>query len=261
MNSTTVTSSLSISIENYASLSQDAYIWCSVSVRGSSTPLFNPSLVLHVLLQSQCSQSDEWCPDDIHLYSLDSTFRCADAEDGSVDVIEAQQCSQNYQQTTDYKERDESPPTTMSNEQTIISEEEVESESFPTSNMTPSTAPPKTSTTSTNSSIATSMQPSIYVIIGSSLGGIVVLLFCIIALLFVYTIKQKMKSRVRERTITTTTPSAFDDIRMYTGTSKKTTDNDEQRASKLLCGSNICYDEFPHIPASKSIENIYEYVF
>ena len=244
VSNTTNTSSLEIALENDVSYTEDGYFWCSVTAQDGTLSL-NPSLILHVPSESQCPSGDKECQHDILLYTTYSSgSRCADHEI-SVDIIEAQPCSQ--QTEVDNSASASTIPVGSTPASTTPASQN--DEQLITTNMKqePSTVPPTLP--------SSSIELNLYVVVGGSVGGVIILI-CIIGLVILCVTKQHMNNRRREQRELTDTPSPFDDIRMYTGTKKA--EDDEIRVSKLHCESNVCYDKFPHASLSQSIENIYE---
>lgn len=220
---------------------EDSYIWCSVN--DPQTTARNPSLVLHIF---PCSASNHQCSEDNIIYLRSTLFskdmaRCAD-RNVSVDVIQARNCSINHK---------EAPPksrtTNMAIPPMVTTSHTVTNNIMPHKNTTAAIG---------SSSLNT------YIIIGTLLGGVITVLFCIIIVLLVMcTLRTKVNHQRREHH-TTEELSPFDDIRMHISTKTLEICNvdDPNRVSKLLCESNVCYDERPHFSHMHSIENIYEYV-
>ena len=231
---TTVISFLTVMSDNFK---EDGYIWCSVN--DSQATARNPSSVLHI---SPCSASNLHCVEEIYLRSTFSkdVARCAD-QNVNVDVIQAQNCSINHKQAP--------PESGTTNNMAILTK-------VTTSNTVSNNIMPHKNTTATGSS-----SPSNYIIIGASLGGVIIVLICVIVLLVMCTLRTKVNHQRREHRMTEEL-SPFDDIRMHISTKTLETCNvdDANRVSKLLCESNVCYDEHPHFSHTHSIENIYEYV-
>lgn len=197
--------------------------------------------MLHIF---PCSASNQQCVEEIYLKSISSrdAARCAN-RNVSVDVIQAQNCS------ISYKEETPKPGTTSM----AIPPMDVD--------MTTSNTVLNKSTTLKNTTEIGSSSLNTYIIIGASLGAVIIVLSCIIVLLVMCRLRAKVNHQRREHSITDEL-SPFDDIRMHITTETLETCNtdDPNRVSKLLCESNVCYDEHPRFSLTHSTENMYDYV-
>ena len=211
-------------------VSGNGYYWCSVNsnskAKESFDSLFHPSTVLHITEQNECFKNEQSCNTEGHvirLHSPSSSVRCAD-RNVALQIVEAQSCTH--------------------------------------------TVSPKTTTqipTATNTTIASTIHTlshMMWIIIGASVGGTILVLLALIGLLLsMCLVKNKFIRRTRERRNAATEPSPFDDIRMYHSSVenvKKDKTDEKDRSSKVFCESNICYDECPHAYTSQPHDNIYE---
>ena len=242
---------------------RQGYYWCSVN-ESDNISTANPSMILHIILQELSCKSvrDSSCrgSGEVPLYKHSSTTRCAD-DVASVDVALAKGCSGQDSMAA---------PTTVTQPKTALKTTrgplEVTTEPLASTINRLETMTWNTEQLSTTSSEATqhlvgeSEPLNIYIVIGGSTGGVILVLLVFTVCLAVCLLRLRAKHSRRQRVIDE--PSPFDDIRMYsTNFNKKGEKADESnRASKLMCESNICYDECPRIAVTHSIDNIYEYI-
>lgn len=225
------------------------YYWCMVN-SSSNVQIQNPSVILHIVHNIHCKANNEQpCNGDISLY-MTSSSRCAD-QTTSIKILEAQSCSN---------------PTTQMNEKPFSTSFTPNQNPMHTSSQR-SIAPITTTIRTTNTQPSTpretsapKFQLSMGVIIGASMGGLVLILFIVIGLLLVCVVKIKRKHQTREYRLDAPT-SPFDDIRMYSSIAKLTQEkvDDPNRMSKLYCESNTAYECSPTV-ASSQTENVYEYI-
>ena len=268
--STTVintTTAASVQSAHYSQMSQltlhgfddkgDGYYWCSVANSGSNVQVQNPSVILHIVHNVHCKANNEQsCNGDISLYTQ-SLSRCAD-QATSIDIVQAQNCSNTITETD--KDKNDKPFTfTYDPNPNLKKPTFSQQSSFPitTTLYTTNTLQEKVQLS------APKFQLSMGVIIGASMGGLVLILFIVIGLLLVCVVKMKRKYRTRVNSSLDTPTSPFDDIRMYSSIAKLTNTkekaDDPHRISKLYCESNAAY-ECPHSGTSPKTENIYEHI-
>ena len=226
------------------------YYWCS------KVQAQNPSVILHIVHNLHCKANNEQsCNGNISLYTPSSS-RCAD-QDPSIDIVQAQNCSNTITKMNE-KQKNDTPIT--SNPKPI----------FPIRISSQQSDFPITTTLYTTNTLQEKVSPSapkfqlsMGVIIGASMGGLVLVLFVIIGLLLMCVVKMKRKYGTRVNSSPDTPTSPFDDIRMYSSIAKLTNTqekaDDPHRISKLYCESNAAY-ECPHSGTSPKTENIYEHI-
>jgi hypothetical protein len=230
------------------------YYWCSVQVSSSSNmQIQNPSVILHIVHNTHCKANNELpCTGDISLYSntsMASSLRCADHAT-SVETIEAQRCPNPTTQVDENQIGKSNPPD-------LPTQTSSQQGNFPiTTSLHVSNTQPTLQENIPPS--VPKFQLSMGVIIGASMGGLVLVLFIVIGLLLASVVK-KRRHRTREHVLEVTSP--FDDIRMYSTIAKLTHEkvDDPNRISKLYCESNTAY-ECPQTEASLQTENFYEFI-
>ena len=224
----------------------DGYYWCSVNSSNdmNHTTTLNPSRVVHILHSIECTTKvDSICEDAVNFYSMfsksESVPRCAD-QNVSVDVVEAQNCTTG----------DRIEPVTEQ-ETSLYTNTEV-TNALDIQNVSSKFIP----TIITDSKV---LPLTLGIIVGASMGGLILMLFIIIGLLLICMIRMKAnKYRKAVNQVEVITP--FDDIQMYNSVpvTDKSEIDEANRVSKMFLESNISYD-CPQdiVSAPQTNENVY----
>ena len=260
--STTVINNIMVSIQNSSLVSQltlhgfddkgAGYYWCSVNLsRDAQTN--NPSMILHIVHNMHCKANNEQhCSGDVSLYT-NSSSRCADQET-SIETLEAQSCpsttTQTEQKLTDISNPDPDLPIQTSSQRGTAP-------ATITLHITNTQPTPQEDTFN----LAPKFHLNMGVIIGASMGGLVLILSIVIGLLLMCVVRMKRKHQTRQHRLDDST-SPFDNIRMYSSIAKLTQEkvDNADRVSKIYCESNTAYECSPHTLASSQTENIYEFI-
>ena len=244
-----LTSELRISeINEKNNINIDGYYWCSVNASNdmNHTTTLNPSRVVHILHRIECTTKvDSICEGAVNFYSMfsesESVPRCAD-QNVSVDVVEAQNCTTG----------DRIEPVTERETSSYTNTEVTDAFNLDIQNVSSKLIP----TITTDSKV---LPLTLGIIVGASMGGLILMLFIIIGLLLICMIRMKAnKYRKAVNRVEVITP--FDDIQMYNSvpvTDKSGTD-EANRVSKMFLESNISYD-CPQdiVSAPQANENVY----
>ena len=247
LNSTSLTSELTL---HEFSENENGFYWCSVESNGTTLP--NPSVVLHVLHHSSCAsatkgESNE-CNGQVHFYSSSSTtIQCAD-HNTSLSIVEAQNCTNQDEKQSEFA-------TTMSIPLTTDSESDTQtsySQNIDGSGTQYTEAPTMTDL---------SALPQLFgIIIGASMGGLVLILTIIIGLLLVCLVRMRANRQEREQRDDSSSPHHYDDIRAHT--SIPLTDKDKMgttRISKMPLELNVSYECIcPQANTSQANDNVYD---
>ena len=247
LTSTSVTSELTL---REFSENENGFYWCSVESNGTTLP--NPSVVLHVLHHSSCAsatkEESKECNGQVHFYSLSSTtIQCAD-QNTTVSIVEAQNCTNEDEKQSEFA-------TTMSIPLTTDSESDMQtsySQNINGSDTQHTEAPTMTDL---------STLPQLFgIIIGASMGGLVLILTIIIGLLLVCLVRMRAKRQEREQRDDSSSPHHYDDIRTHTSVSL--TDKDimgTTRISKIPLELNVSYECIcPQANTSQANDNVYD---
>ena len=245
LTSTSVTSELTL-----CEFSKGFY-WCSVESNGTTLP--NPSVVLHVLHHSSCAsatkgESNE-CNRQVHFYSSSTTIQCAD-QNTNLSIVEAQNCTNGDEKQSEFATTMSIPLTTNSESNTQTSY----SQNINGSDTQYTGAPTMTDL---------STLPQLFgIVIGASMGGLVLILTVIIGLLLVCLVRMRAKRQGREQRDLddSSSPHHYDDIRAHT--SIPLTDKDKMgttRISKIPLELNVSYECIcPQANTSQASDNVYD---
>ena len=241
---------------NVTDVKRDGYYWCSVhSSNTAHIALSNLTIVLHVMYQLvvECLTNRN-CDKQaiVTVHKNYTTAQCAGQAVSSVNVTDPKDCTP-------------TSTTAAVGETTTSAEVHIDLPTTAGQTATLKTAPQQTKamqqTTTTVTSVDTSaLSLSTGIVIGASMGGLILILCLIIGFLAVCVMRMKMKHRTREHRTDPTSP--FDDIRMYSSVTKVGMDETDgtNRASKMLCDSNISY-ECSRVTVSQPTDNIYDYIY
>ena len=171
----------------------------------------------------------------------ESVPRCAD-QNVSVDVVEAQNCTIGDRIELDTERETSSYTNTEVTNAFNLDIQNVSSKLIPT--------------ITTDSKV---LPLTLGIIVGASMGGLILMLFIIIGLLLICMIRMKA-NKYRKAVNRVEVISPFDDIQMYNSvpvTDKSGTD-EANRVSKMFLESNISYD-CPQdiVSAPQANENVY----
>lgn len=219
------------------------FCWCSVESNGTTLP--NPSVVLHVLHHSSCAKGES---NECNDYSSSSTtVQCAD-QNTNLSIVEAQNCSNGDEKQSEFA-------TTMSIPLTTDSESDTQTSYSQNINGS------DTQHTEAPTMIDPSTLPQLFgIVIGASMGGLVLILTIIIGLLLVYLVRMRAKRQGREQRDDSSSPHHYDDIRAHT--SIPLTDKDKMgttRISKIPLELNVSYECIcPQANISQANDNVYD---
>ena len=244
LNMTTLTSELAI---NEFSENDNGYYWCSVDSNNTTdsvaTP--NPSVVLHILHHTNCATKEESseCHGIVHFYLSSIRTRCAD-HNTSVDIVEAQNCT------------NEKQPKLAATMPALLT----------TDSDTLSSSPRIVNGLSTQSPTVTdlSLPQTVGIIIGASMGGLVLVLSIIIGLLLACVVRMRVNYKNQEREQRDDpTSQYYDDICTHTSIqlTEKDKMNNANRISKMPLELNVSYECIcPQAITTQANENVYDCV-
>ena len=234
------TSLISELIINEFSEKDNGYYWCSVnSSNGTNSTTPNPSVVLHILHQIDCAAqaASSECGEEVHFYSMSlAPNRCAD-QDISIEIVEAQNCT-----------TEEGSNVATTTPALLTTASELQS-SHPQNtdgnsgmlNFTTTQLP----TMITFAMKSPSLSLTLGIIIGASMGGLILVLLITTGLLFMCVVRMKVyiKHQGEEHRADPTLPQS-DDIQRYS--SIPMTDinkmDDTNRISKMAVELNVSYE-------------------
>ena len=249
INMTSLTSELVI---NEFSENDNGYYWCSVDSNSTTVAMPNPSIVLHVLHHTNCATKEESseCHGRVPFYLSSIPTRCAD-HNISVDIFEAQNCTNEKQSN--------SVATTMP---TLLTTDSDMQSSYPQNINGSSTQ----STTNKEAPTVTdlSLPQTVGIIVGASMGGLVLVLSIIIGLLLVCVVRMRVNYKNQEsEQRDDPTSQYYDDICTHTSITLTEKDkmNNISRISKMPLELNVSYECIcPQAITTQANENVYDYV-
>jgi hypothetical protein len=228
----------------------NGFYWCSVDSNGTTMP--NPSVVLHVLHHTSCASANKEesseCQGQVHFYSSSSTtIRCAD-QNTSLSIVEAQNCTNEDEKQSDLAT-------------TILTLTTTESDTQSPQNINGSGTQFTTNKEAPTVMDQYALPQALGIVIGASMGGLVLILSIIIGLLLVCLVRMRVKCQEREQQREdSSSPHHYDDIRAHT--SIALTDKDKMgttRISKMPLELNVSYECIcPQAITSQANDNVYD---